>query len=98
MAEQEYSVVIYTLPSCVQCNAEKKWFSRRGIEFESFDVSSEEGEKGRRKIKNWLYSAAPVTVIRNAKSRRLIEHFGGWQISKAEKYFPKDKYPVVKSN
>jgi glutaredoxin-like protein NrdH len=33
------SVIVYTTPNCVQCNATKKHLERRGIEFDVVDLS-----------------------------------------------------------
>lgn len=36
------SVIVYTTPNCVQCNATKKHLERRGIDYEVVDLSLNE--------------------------------------------------------
>jgi len=96
MPDQPYKVIVYSKPNCVQCNYVKRWLRDRGLEFETFDVTTPEGEKGLRKLRKWEYQQAPVTVIRYRETHRLVEHFAGYSITKLEQYFPKDKFPRIK--
>lgn len=63
-------VVVYTLPSCVQCDMTKKFLTRLGVEFTVVDVSSDEAAYAR--IRGWGYSSAPVIEARG-------EHWSGFR-------------------
>ncbi len=54
------SVVIYTLPSCVQCDTSKRLMKRLGIEYEEIDMSKDEAAL--EYVKELGYTAAPVIV------------------------------------
>lgn len=54
------SVVIYTLPSCVQCDTSKRLMKRLGIEYEEIDMSKD--ETALEYVKELGYTAAPVIV------------------------------------
>ena len=54
------SVVIYTLPSCVQCDTSKRMMNRLGIEYEEIDMSKDEAAI--EYVKKLGYTAAPIIV------------------------------------
>jgi glutaredoxin-like protein NrdH len=54
------SVVIYTLPSCVQCDTSKRMMNRLGIEYEEIDMSKDEAAV--EYVKELGYTAAPIIV------------------------------------
>jgi len=54
------SVVIYTLPSCVQCDTSKRMMNRLGIEYEEIDMSKDEAAI--EYVKELGYTAAPIIV------------------------------------
>jgi len=54
------SVVIYTLPSCVQCDTSKRLMNRLGIEYEEIDMSKDEAAV--EYVKELGYTAAPIIV------------------------------------
>ena len=54
------SVVIYTLPSCVQCDTSKRMMQRLGIEYEEIDMSKD--ETAVEYVKELGYTAAPIIV------------------------------------
>jgi glutaredoxin-like protein NrdH len=54
------SVVIYTLPSCVQCDTSKRMMQRLGIEYEEIDMSKDEAAV--EYVKELGYTAAPIIV------------------------------------
>lgn len=53
-------VVVYTLPSCVQCESTKKFLTKNDIPFEVVDLSLD--EKAMDMIKDMGYQAAPVVI------------------------------------
>jgi glutaredoxin-like protein NrdH len=53
-------VVIYTLPSCVQCDTSKRLMNRLGIEYEEIDMSKDEAAV--EYVKELGYTAAPIIV------------------------------------
>lgn len=54
------SVIIYTLPSCVQCDTSKRLMNRLGIEYEEIDMSKDEAAV--EYVKELGYTAAPIIV------------------------------------
>ena len=54
------SVVIYTLPSCVQCDTSKRMMNRLGIEYEEIDMSKDDAAV--EYVKELGYTAAPIIV------------------------------------
>ncbi len=54
------SVVIYTLPSCVQCDTSKRLMKKLGVEYEEIDMSKDEAAL--EYVKELGYTAAPVIV------------------------------------
>lgn len=53
-------VKIYTLPSCVQCDATKRSFKNKGIEYTEVSLQDEPGAL--ELVKELGYQAAPVIV------------------------------------
>lgn len=53
-------VVVYTLPSCVQCESTKKLLKKNDIPFETVDLSLDEAAM--EMVKGLGYAAAPVVV------------------------------------
>ena len=54
------SVVIYTLPSCVQCDTSKRLMKKLGVEYEEIDMSKDEAAV--EYVKELGYTAAPIIV------------------------------------
>jgi glutaredoxin-like protein NrdH len=52
------SVVIYTLPSCVQCDTTKRMMQKINVSYREVDLS--ENEDAYQMVKALGYSAAPV--------------------------------------
>ena len=51
-------VIVYTLPSCVQCDSTKRYLKRNLIEFEEVDLAND--SEAMEKIKEMGYTQAPV--------------------------------------
>lgn len=55
------SVVVYSKPSCTQCNATYRRLTRAGVPFEKVDLTENESLLEEFKAKG--YASAPVTVF-----------------------------------
>ena len=55
-------IKIYTNPNCIQCDMTKKQFDKRGVEYESIDLSTV--PKLVEEFKQAGYLAAPVVVTK----------------------------------
>lgn len=53
-------VVVYTLPSCVQCDTTKRYLQRNLIEYE--EIKLHEAPEAMQMIKGMGYTAAPIVV------------------------------------
>lgn len=69
------SVVVYTLPSCVQCDSTKRMLERNHIEFETVDMSQD--AEALEMVKALGYSAAPVVIAGE-------DHWSGFRLDKIQ--------------
>ena len=69
------SVVVYTLPSCVQCDSTKRMLERNNIEFETVDMSQD--ADALEMVKALGYSAAPVVIAGE-------DHWSGFRLDKIQ--------------
>jgi glutaredoxin-like protein NrdH len=69
------SVVVYTLPSCVQCDSTKRMLERNNIEFETVDMSQD--AEALEMVKALGYSAAPVVIAGE-------DHWSGFRLDKIQ--------------
>ena len=59
---QTAAVVVYSKPACVQCDATKRWLTKRGIEYTAVDVSQD--ATAREHVTGELkHSRVPVVVV-----------------------------------
>lgn len=68
-------VIVYTLPSCVQCDSTKRMLSRGLVEFEEIDLSK--SKKAMDKIKAWGYTQAPVVEAGD-------QHWSGFRMERVQ--------------
>ena len=54
------NTVVYTLPSCVQCDSTKRLLKRENISFTEVDLSQD--EEAMAMVRSLGYSAAPVVI------------------------------------
>lgn len=54
------TVAVYSKPSCVQCTATYRALDKAGVEYEIFDVSTD--EKALQAVKELGYMQAPVVI------------------------------------
>ena len=77
------SVIIYTLPACVQCDTSKRLMKRLGIEFEEVDLTKDEAAA--EMVKGLGYTAAPVIVAGSVHwSGFRMEMINGLKLPKPE--------------
>lgn len=53
-------VIVYTLPSCVQCDSTKRVLTKNSIEYQEVDLSQDEAAM--EYVKGLGYNAAPIVV------------------------------------
>lgn len=63
-------VIVYTLPSCVQCDSTKRVLTKNSIEYQEVDLSQD--EQAMEFVKGLGYNAAPVVVAGD-------EHWSGFR-------------------
>jgi glutaredoxin-like protein NrdH len=54
------SVVIYTMPDCVQCEATKKYLNKGNVEYSTVDIST--SREAYKLVSSLGYKQAPVVV------------------------------------
>jgi len=69
------TVVIYTLPSCVQCDTTKRMLKKIDVEYREVDLSV--NEEAYQMVKALGYTAAPVVVAGE-------EHWSGFRPEKIQ--------------
>ena len=67
------SVVVFSLPVCVQCKATKRAFDKAGVAYREVDLSVDTGALS--KVKALGYQSAPVVVAGQ-------EHWSGYRPDK----------------
>lgn len=54
------SIIVYSKPACVQCDATIKQLEKKGLDYTSIDISVD--EEARQKVLDMGYTSAPVVV------------------------------------
>ena len=67
------SVIVYSLPNCVQCESTKRMLDRGGVPYDVVDMSKD--EEAFNMVKELGYQSAPVVVAGE-------DHWGGFKIDK----------------
>lgn len=70
-------LTVYTKPGCVQCNATYRALDKKGIPYNSVDISIDEAALER--LKALGYAQAPVVETHN-------DHWSGFRSDKIEEY------------
>jgi glutaredoxin-like protein NrdH len=73
IARRTASVVLYTKPGCVQCDATHRHLTRSGVPFESVDVT--QSPQALEHARSLGYSSAPVVITQN-------DHWSGYRPDK----------------
>ncbi len=55
------TITVYTKPACVQCDFTKRELTRKGIAFETVDLTEDAAAMER--ITGWGYRSAPVVEV-----------------------------------
>ena len=63
-------VIVYTLPSCVQCDSTKRVLTKNSIEYQEVDLTQD--EQAMEYVKSLGYNAAPIVVAGD-------EHWSGFR-------------------
>ncbi len=58
--EPPMAIAVYSKPSCVQCTATYRALDKQGIEYEIFDLASD--DKALQTVKELGYTQAPVVI------------------------------------
>ena len=82
MCESKPVITVYTKPSCVQCDATKKYLTERNTRFETVDLST--NELALAAVKDLGYMQAPVVFVRYPRGSE--SHWSGFQPSRLDGY------------
>ena len=77
------TVTVYTQPSCQPCKAVKRWLDKRGIIYQSVDVT--ESPKDLEKIKTLGYNSVPVTLVKYGETEKEL-HWQGLVVDNMTKH------------
>ena len=77
------TITVYTAPQCVQCTATKRWLDKRGIIYQTVDVSKSPADL--EAIKALGYKAAPVTIVSTGDPEMEL-HWSGFDVNNLRKY------------
>ena len=80
MCESKPVITVYTNPSCVQCDATKKYLSERHTKFETVDLSTD--GLALAAVKDLGYMQAPVVFVRYPNGSE--SHWNGFNPSKLD--------------
>ena len=80
MCESKPVITVYTNPSCVQCDATKKYLNERHTKFETVDLSTD--ELALAAVKDLGYMQAPVVFVRYPNGSET--HWNGFNPSKLD--------------
>lgn len=69
----EQAVIVYSKPSCVQCNATYRALDAKGVRYEIVDLTAEESAGALEYVKELGYAQAPVVVVDDE------DHWSGFQ-------------------
>lgn len=70
-------VVVYSKPSCPQCDATKRRLKKHGIEFETVDLTQD--AESLAKVKSMGHSSAPVVIVNDGE-----QHWNGYDMEKID--------------
>ena len=77
------TITIYSRPDCQPCRATKRWWDRKGIQYQ--EVNVEESPADALAIKELGYTGVPVVVVSNGDPELDI-HWQGLVVANLEKY------------
>ncbi len=68
-------VIVYTLPSCVQCDSTKKYLDRKGVIYETVDLSQD--PQAMEHVRELGYTQAPVVECES-------KHWSGFRMNELD--------------
>lgn len=80
MCESRPVITVYTNPSCMACDATKKYLSKRNTQFETVDLSTD--GLALAAVKDLGYMQAPVVFVRYPNGSET--HWNGFNPSKLD--------------
>ena len=80
MCESTPAITVYTNPSCMACDATKKYLTERNTKFETVDLSTD--ELALAAVKDLWYLQAPVVFVRYPNGSET--HWNGFNPSKLD--------------
>lgn len=75
------TATLYSKPACVQCDATKRWFKKRGLTIHTVDIT--EDPAALEHVLGLGYQQAPVVVVDG-------DHWSGFNPLKLDEHFPKE--------
>ena len=78
MCESTPAITVYTNPSCIACDATKKYLTERNTKFETVDLSTD--ELALAAVKDLGYLQAPVVFVRYPNGSE--SHWSGFRPDK----------------
>ena len=82
------TITIYSRPSCQPCKAVKRWWDRKGIQYQ--EVNVEASPEDAAAIRALGYDGVPVVVVSNGDPETDI-HWQGLVLANLEKYTTETK-------
>lgn len=100
IAQKNYSITIYTIPTCPFCQAEKDYLKSKGLEYQEKNVEADETALKEMLSLSDNFAGVPVTVLENQKAEKAVvrgftekdfsEELGRMQIIQIESALPKE--------
>lgn len=75
---QDRAVVVYSKPSCPQCDRTKAWLDRRGVVFTAVDVTTDPGALEYVTVE-LQYRAVPVVLVEDPDTDGVLTHWSGYR-------------------
>lgn len=70
-------ITVYTLPACSQCNMTKNWLDRKGADYNTVDLAT--NEQAYEAVKALGYMRAPVVVVNDNGNNQDEKHWFGFR-------------------
>lgn len=77
------TITVYTKPNCQPCRATKRWLDKRGIDYQTVDVTTSPGDL--EAIKALGYEGVPVVIVSNGDAETDL-HWHGFHPDNLTKY------------
>jgi glutaredoxin-like protein NrdH len=77
------TITVYTKPDCQPCKATKRWLDKRGIQYDTKDVTQDPLDFAA--VQELGYSGVPVVVVNNGDNETEL-HWQGLHVDNLIKY------------